>query len=155
MAGFYGGYMGNEGGVSNALAGLQLPLPGDLNRGGAYRQPGYRPGREVEEIPGRPMRPSDYQGPPAIPTQGTPFASFTNGRSAMGNAAVVGNAGIIASNDVNAKAFADIEALLRQEEETQFQNLFQKQQQRMQQRMPAYRSNSFEEQLPGTVKYVY
>ena len=96
MAGFYGGYLGNEGGVSNALAGLQLPLPGDLNRGGAFRQPAYRPGREVEEIPGRPMRPSDYQGPPAIPTQGIPFASLMNGRTAMGNAGAVGNTGAIA-----------------------------------------------------------
>jgi hypothetical protein len=96
MAGFYGGYLGNEGGVSNALAGLQLPLPGDLNRGGAFRQPAYRPGREVEEIPGRPLRPSDYQGPPAIPTQGIPFASLMNGRTAMGNAGAVGNTGAIA-----------------------------------------------------------
>jgi hypothetical protein len=78
------------------LAGLQLPLPGELNRGGAFRQPGYRPGREVEEIPGRPMRPSDYQGPPAIPTQGIPFASFMNGRTAMGNAGAIamGNQGL-------------------------------------------------------------
>ena len=96
MAGFYGGYYGNEGGVSNVLAGLQLPLPGGLNRGGAFRQPDYRPGREVEEIPGRPMRPSDYQGPPAIPTQGIPFASLINGRTAMGNAGAIamGNQGL-------------------------------------------------------------
>jgi hypothetical protein len=60
-----------------------------LNRGGAYRQPGYRPGREVEEIPGRPMRPSDYQGPPAIPTQGVPFASLLDGRTALGNVGAI------------------------------------------------------------------
>ncbi len=56
------------------IAGIQLPLPGQLNRGGSFRQPGYRPGGEVEEIPTRPMAPSDYQGQPSIPAQGVPFA---------------------------------------------------------------------------------
>jgi hypothetical protein len=68
------------------LAGIQLPLPGQLNRGGAFRQPGYRPGGGVEEVPVRPMQPSDYQGQPAIPTQGIPFAQLLNGQVPMGNA---------------------------------------------------------------------
>jgi hypothetical protein len=110
------------------LAGLQLPLPGELNRGGAFRQPGYRPGREVEEIPGRPMRPSDYQGPPAIPTQGIPFASFMNGRTAMGNGrTAMGNAG--AAGNSGAIAMGN-------------QGLYNG---------PQYG----QELLPGTVKYVY
>lgn len=78
--------LGMGGNTGALLSNVQLPLPGQLNRGGLFRQPGYRPGREVEEIPVRPMSPSDYEGQPAIPTQGVPFAYMIDGRVPMGNA---------------------------------------------------------------------
>jgi hypothetical protein len=90
------------------VAGIQLPLPGQLNRGGAFRQPGYRPGGGIEEIPVRPMLPSDYQGQPAFPTQGVPLAF--NGSVPMGNAGV------------DAKALANFQALLDRDMESRYQN---------------------------------
>ena len=102
------GAAGNLKGMSTGnpygnFAGIQLPLPGQLNRGGVFRQPGYRPGGGVEEVPVRPMLPSDYQGQPAFPTQGVPLAF--NGAVPMGNAGV------------GAKALADFQTLLDQDTE--------------------------------------